>query len=58
MEGNTNITIGTNDDEWVGNVNYSGLMIAQPSTTMKDEDDENINYNHTPKQPKGAVDRL
>ena len=32
LEENTNITIGTNDDEWGDDVDYSGLMLAQPSS--------------------------
>ena len=58
MEGNINVTIGTNDDKWGDNVDYSGLMFAQPSATMKDEDDEEIDYNHILEKSKGAVDRL
>mmetsp|Transcript_42989 Transcript_42989/g.50291 ORF Transcript_42989/g.50291 Transcript_42989/m.50291 type:complete len:480 (-) Transcript_42989:318-1757(-) len=58
LEENANVTIGTTDDEWGDDVDYSGLMFAQPSATMKDEDDEEIDYNHILEQSKGEVDKL
>ena len=58
LEGSANVTIGTDDDKWGDDVDYSGLMFTQSSTTVKDENDEAVDYDHILEQSKGAVDKL